>query len=204
MRFRNTLLVVLVFLLLGGYAYFVELKGKSGAEESTSRPAPLWEIAAADVQRLDVSGPDGSTRLVRNDDGTWRLVNPTTGEEEPADSARVNRVVDSLARLRVLRALTNTVDLAEYGLASPAWQATIELQSGEEKMLQWGDQTPQGVSYYVKKGGEDTVYIVSGFTIEELERLVREPAYEPTPTPTPTATAAPTEAATVTPAANQE
>ena len=198
MRFRNTLLVVLVFLALGGYAYFFEYKQEE-PEELATRTAPLWDVRAEEIQQLDIRGPDGGTRLMREEDA-WVLVDPATEERQPADTARVDRIIDSLARLQPLRVLTETMALSEYGLASPAWQATIRMQSGEEQTLAWGDQTPQGTSYYVKKGGEDAVYIISGLTIEELERLVREPAYEPTPTPTATPMPAETAEAVTPPA----
>ncbi len=222
MRFRNTLLTLLVFALLGGYVYFFEIKNKSSSEEAAFRSAstPVWELQASDVVQLDVSGPDGRTRLARtNQDAPWELVDPATEARQPADDVRVDRIVNSLAGLQATRVFTNTPDLAEYGLSTPAWRAELRLASGEVKTLQWGDQTPQKSAYYVKQGEEGTVYVISAFTIEDLERLVREPAYPPTPTPTVTPTVpvtvtvtatitsviTPTEiAVTATPLANQE
>ncbi|MCS7221821.1 MAG: DUF4340 domain-containing protein [Anaerolineae bacterium] len=219
MRFRNTLLTLLIFALLGGYVYFFEIRNKSGSEESTqSANVPVWELQASEVVQLDVSGPEGRTRLARtNQDAPWELVDPETGARQAADDVRVDRIVSSLASLQATRVFTNTPNLAEYGLDAPAWRAELRQSSGEVKTLQWGDQTPQGSAYYVKKGEEGTVYVISAFTIGDLERLVREPAYPPTPTPTVTPTASvtvtvtitstitPTEVAvTATPLANQE
>ncbi len=203
MRFRNTLLVLLVFALLGGYTYFFEIKGKGKAEEATPTPTAisLWEMSPTDVIQLDISGPDGRTRLVRAGEAPWDLVNLATEAKQPADDARVDRIVDTLARLQATRVFTNTPALAEYGLATPAWRADIHLQDGRVKTLRWGDQTPQGTAYYVKQEEGGTVYVIAAFAIEDLERLVREPAYPPTPTPTSTAT--PVEgAATATPPAS--
>lgn len=222
MRFRNTLITLFVFALLGGYVYFFEIKnrGSSGETAFRSTSTPVWELQAADVIQLDVSGPDGRTRLVRtNQDAPWELVDPATEARQPADDARVDQIMSSLASLQATRVFTSTPNLAEYGLDTPAWRAELRLTNGEVKTLQWGDQTLQGSAYYVKEGKEGTVYVIPAFTIEDLERLVREPAYPPTPTPTVTPTApvtvtvtvaitstiTPTEVmATPTPSANQE
>ncbi len=205
MRFRNTLLVVVIFIALGGYTYFFEMKRENGAGDVTPEPTAtfVWELDPTDVVQLDVIGPDGRTRLVRGEGTSWSLVDPETGTEEPADDVRVNRVVNLLARLQARRVFTGTIELSEYGLDDPAWRAEVRLRGGEQETLWWGDQTPQRSAYYVKKGEEGKVYVVDAFTIEDMERLVREPAYAPTPTPTATVTPAGGEA-TPTPAAGQE
>ena len=207
MRFRNTIILLLVFIVLGGYTYFFEVKGNKAAEESTTgAKIAVWDIEPPQVKELDVSGPDGRTRLIREGTGPWYLVDLSTQTQAPADDARVDRVIETVAYMRATRVFTNTTDLKEYGLADPAWRADLHLQNGEVKTLEWGDKTPQGFSYYVKKDKEDAVYIIASYVIEDLERLVREPAYPPTPTPTssPTAKASPTAVATGTPSASQQ
>jgi hypothetical protein len=216
MRFRNTLITLLVFALLGGYVYLFEIRGKGSASEATAVPSDmaLWQMQPADVVQLEVTGPDGRTRLTREGDASWSLVDVTTEARQPANDARIGQIVDSLANLRATRVFTGTPDLAEYGLMAPAWQATLRLRDGSEQTLQWGDQTPDRSSYYVKPGKEGTVYVIAAFTIEDMQRLVHEPAYAPTSTPTapptttttltttmptatvPTATVAPAAAAT--------
>jgi hypothetical protein len=196
--------MLLIFALLGGYVYFFEIRNKGGSEETAFRSTsmPVWELRASDILQLDISGPDGRTRLARaHQDAPWELVDVATEARQPADDVRVDRIVDVLADLQATRVFTGTPDLAEYGLDKPAWRAEFRLANGEVRTLQWGDQTPQGSAYYVKKGGEGTVYVISAFTIEDLERLVREPAYPPTPTPTvtPTVSVTVTVALTITP-----
>lgn len=190
MRFRNTMILIALCGALAAFAYFTEVRGRTdaGALEE-SMPAPLWEIRAAEIVRLDVSGPEGSAHLSRAAGAPWQLVDPAMQTQQPADDARLTRVVGYLAQLRPTRTLTETNALAEYGLETPAWQATLGLQSGEERTIRWGDQTPTGTAYYVIQGKEGPVHLIASFTIEELQRLVREPAYPPTPTP-PAATSA--------------
>ena len=205
MRFRTTLLTLLVFALLGGYVYFFEIKNKGSSEEAAFRSinTPVWQLRASDIVQLDISGPDGRTRLARaHQDAPWELVDVAAETRQPADDVRVDRIVNVLADLQATRVFTDTPDLAEYGLNKPAWRAELRLANGEVKTLQWGDQTPEGSAYYVKKGEEGTVYVISAFTIEDLKRLVREPAYPPTPTPTvtPTVSVTVTVALTITPA----
>jgi len=190
MRFRNTLLLLVIFLLLGGYTYFFEIRGKGALEEAKVEEADtiIWEMEASEIVQLDISGPDGQTRLVRKDGQSWSLIDPTTGAEMPADNDRLDRIVNSLVHLQARRVLTGTLDLAEYGLDEPKWRLDLKLQDGTKQTLQWGDPTPRKSDYYVKRNEENRVYIVAAYIIEDMEHLVREPAYAPTPTPTPTST----------------
>jgi hypothetical protein len=201
MRFRTTLIVVVIFAALAGYVYFAEITGKGQSDEASSGPAEtlLWKIPITDVVQIDLSGPDGRTRLARGEGTDWSLVDPMTAATQPADSARIDPILGSLARLQATRSFTNTVDLGEYGLTTPAWLATLRLKSGDEKTLQWGDQTPEGSSYYVKQGKEGTVYVIAAFLVEDLQRLISEPPYPPTPTASPTAEASLEEKATTAP-----
>ena len=184
MRLRNTVILIVLCGALAAFAYLTEIRGRtdvSALEESTS--TPLWEVQAAEIVRLDVTGPEGSAHLSRVAGAPWQLVDPATQAQQPADDARVTRVIGYLAQLRPTRTLTETGALAEYGLETPAWQATLGLQNGEERTIRWGDRTPSGTAYYVIQGKEGPVHLIASFTIEELQRLVREPAYPPTPTP---------------------
>ncbi len=204
MNVRNTLVLVVLLALLGAYVYFFEIKGEGGKEATpTPSTVQVLDLEEDQVTGLTVTGPEGTTRLRREVGGEWQMQEPA---QEPADDLRVSALSDSLARLSATRALTDVGDLEPFGLAAPSWTVEITLASGETHRLQIGDQNPAGGSYYIKKEGDPTVYLVYASTVQGLQRLVSDPPYRPTPTPTlpppeATPTATPTPAETAAPTA---
>ncbi len=188
MKWRNTLILVIVLVLLGGYVYFFEMKKKEPEVETTPTTAvTIFDMADGDIVQLTVQSEEGRTRVKRTEDGeSWQMEEPTQAE---ADKGRLDSLALRIAKLMASRALTDTAEnLADYGLTSPQITATIKLKSEEEENLFIGDQTPNEASYYIQKEGDPAVYIVASTIGHDLERLITEPPEKPTPIPTATDT----------------
>ncbi|MGQ9585028.1 MAG: DUF4340 domain-containing protein [Anaerolineae bacterium] len=196
MRLRNTLILLVLLALLGGYVYFFEVRGGGSGVGPTPTPSSVQVLGlnASDVSKLTVEGAEGTVRLSRPAGGSWQMEVPSQAE---ADDVRVNSVVSSLAWLSASRAITETTDLEPFGLAAPSWKVEITLADGTREQVYIGDTNPAGSQYYVRKEGDPAIYLVYASTIEGLQRLVKEPPYPPTPTPT--ATPVPPETPTPTP-----
>jgi len=198
---RTTLVLVAIFLLLGGYVYVFEVRGGEKESEASSGE-PLVGVAAEEITGLEVDDGQSPVRLERDEEGTWRLTAP---EEKEADQPRVKRIVGSLASSRATRTLGPVDDWETFGLARPALTVTLTLQDGTTKQLFVGDRSPNKAAFYVRRPGEDKVHLMPASVGDDLKDLVKKPPYPPTPTPTPTATAEVTATmavtGTVTPAA---
>jgi hypothetical protein len=200
MRFRNTLILIVALVLLGGYIYFVEMH-QPPAEEVEETELQLWQLDSDSIVRLTVTDnkEDKRTELVK-EGGTWRMAAPS---EEEVDEPKVKRAVERIEKLEARRKLGEQPgDLSVFGLDKPAFTVRVELTGGDEEVLQVGDLNPQRTAYYVQHEGDPAVYLVTSFTIEELKRLVEQPPKKPTLTPTVTHTpeVTPTPEATATPA----
>ncbi|MFB0535160.1 MAG: DUF4340 domain-containing protein [Anaerolineae bacterium] len=196
MKLRNTLILVVIFALLAGYVYFFEMKkAEEGEQEEGPKTTHVFDLVADDVVELTVKGPEGTTRLSREGQ-PWKIEEPI---QEEADDVRINSLVNRLARLTASRTLTETGDLATYGLAEPQLTAELETKDNQVETLLAGDKNPQGSSYYVQKEGDENVYLVYANTVDDLKRLITELPRKPTPTPTFTPTASITVTATATP-----
>jgi len=204
MRFRNTLIVLLILAALATYVYFVEIRG--GREEATPTPsaaAVVWDLDVASVVDLTVEGTEGHVHLSRPPGGLWQMKEPT---EEEADDDRINSQLTAVAKLTATRVITGVSELADFGLATPAWQITLGLQDGSSESLLVGDKNPQKTAFYAQRPGEEGIYLLPAYKLDNLIRLATELPYKPTPTPSstgePTArpnTATPTPETTPTP-----
>ena len=184
MNTRNTLILLVILAALATYTYFGEIqKGTGqGTETPSSQPA-IFNLSGQDVLGLKVTTADGkSVELKREASQPWTMVTPAS---QGVDETRVNSLVEQLAQLRASRALTQTNDLAEYGLITGTFTADITVTGGATHTLRVGETNPSGNSYYaLADGKQDPVYLIYINNVDELQRLASEPPYPPTPSPT--------------------
>jgi hypothetical protein len=194
-KLRHTLILVVVFALLAGYVYFFEIKTEKGEEKEEPKTTQVFDLVADDVVELTVKGSEGTARLSRVEGQPWQIEEPI---QEEADDVRVTSLVNRLAKLTASRTLTETGDLATYGLAESQLTAKLETKNNQVETLSAGDKNPQGSSYYVQKKGDENIYLVYASIVDDLKRLITEPPKKPTPTPTFTPTVSITVTATAT------
>ncbi len=127
MNFRTTAILFGMVLLLGVVLLGLALwEGDEGPTGQTILPR-LAGVAAEDVNKVELER-DGS-RLVLNRSGTdqWTIAEPITTR---ADSAAVNRLVESLLKARAVSYPELTGNLALHGLDNPGLKVT--LHAGEK------------------------------------------------------------------------
>ena len=129
MNRRNTLILLVILAALATYTYFGEIqKGAGqGTETPSSQPA-VFNLAGQDIFGLKVTTAGGKTVELKREAGKpWTMVAPAS---QGVDEARVNSLVEQLAQLRANRALTQTNNLAEYGLITGTFTANITMTGG--------------------------------------------------------------------------
>lgn len=189
MRPRNTLILFAVLVVLTAYVFLVELPRSKQPPEEQTTAVPLWEIPQDQVTRLDAAKNDGQAlALERAEDQTWWIRQPIVYE---ADESRVSGVLRDLSALKSTRSISGTVNLADYGLATPAMTVTLTLADGASHTLILGDENPTGSYRYAQADGAPEVHLVYSWAVRTLEQMIAEPPRKPTPTPTATATPTP-------------
>lgn len=190
---RNTtigLLVVFAALLL--YVVLVQNPADQAKQNQTPTPglAPagrVWESLQAD-QILNVRIGDlaqgrsvafGRTAAT----ASWAVTEP---ESRPADQVTAASNAASLANLTYQSILTSTGDLSAFGVLSPTHVIEINLVDGSTLKASVGDKVPTGDNYYVTRGGDSSVMVINGATLEQFWGWLDRPPYlEPTTTLTP-------------------
>lgn len=201
-RYRTTLVLGGVLIVLVVLAFF--LTNKNTVTTGTETPVPnvyIWEDANP-VKALEIMSGTNKVGLTKDVVlGTWHIDAPV---DKPADIFQVGGVADSLQRLQAQYTLSDTTDLAQYGLAGQPLQitATYSDTAGTKRSLLIGNATPDGSAYYVKTPDNAKVYTVVNSTIEPVRTwLTAPPIQPPSPTPVPITpvTATPTGTDTATP-----
>lgn len=185
MKPRVTLLVVALLLVLAAYVYFFELEGNRPEDEAGTGvllySTPYREY---DVVELEITGPQNMARFVRTDEALdlpWQMVTPQTIPPEELDQVRVNGAAVRLAKLSASQVITGVTDLAQYGLQPPELTTTLTISNGQKLVFYAGAPAPVGGSRYVRTPeDEQAVYLVFGFAMDDLFRMVAEPPLMPT------------------------
>jgi hypothetical protein len=190
---RVTVGLLAVLLALGAYVYYgappANPAGPTPASKATDPQLELWTLDESQIQAVSVrrGGQEAGVQRAGED---WQL----TPSDEPADRLRVNSLVLRLASVRATYRVASVSNEAEFGLAAPTMFATIRLASGESRTLTIGAKAPAESGTYVRKDGDEAVYLVSNALVQDLERIVTEPPRPPSPTPLPSPVASPSPA----------
>lgn len=189
MNWRTTAALLVVFAVLLGYLFFWE-KPQQASVTPTPSAEYLWTIDSSDVKGLRVVDHVSGQRVAfgQDDLGHWTVTEPQPGEADQTQAA-----VDSyqVQNLRIIQKMTETTDLAQFGVQSPSY--TLEVTTGSQGTLvaRIGGKSPMGNGYYVVRPGEVNAVLVSASAIDALIGLVDRPPYASTATPasaeTPTA-----------------
>jgi hypothetical protein len=91
--------------------------------------------------------------------------------EEPLDTLKVVQALRSLSRLYSYD-FADTVSLEDAGLKDPPFIVKVELTDGTQYLLKVGNL--QDTKYYVQREGDETIYLVSKYSVERFKKTREE------------------------------
>ena len=92
MRFKGTLILLLVCVAFGSYLYFYEIKGDEKREKAKQSENQIWKLDDKDIREIDIAFSGQHITAVRKNDKEWVLTAPRQWE---ADSDELNRLAGS-------------------------------------------------------------------------------------------------------------
>lgn len=199
MNRRNTIILVIVFVALAGYAYYIQSRGPVSSQASatpSATPATVFEFLTDNAVKFQVSDLHQNQTVVVSRQGEgWHMEQP---KDSATDSSRVGVALDTIAHMDAVRVLTSTVELSAYGLVTPTIEVRVTMSDTTQSVLQIGDATADKANYYALKGGDKQVYLISSSSVDTFRNYLDLPPYPPTPTLTPLPTLTPSSTPTVT------
>src|SRR3989304_3623428 len=161
MSFRTTLIVALILVLLGGYAYFIEFKGSEKKKEQEEKQKTLLEVKKDEVAEIRLDGLEQPVKIVSSSNETWQITSPLQAR---ADETAVSRILNQLEKLKYHEIIEEQPkDLASYGLDAPKLTVQIVLKKNlGERSVMVGGRNPVGNLYYLRVNKDPRVYTVEG------------------------------------------
>ena len=180
MSFKTTGILLLLFALMGSYAYFYVGNKPAAPKPQTTF---MYKYEMTDIVRMEVQYKGESTSMVwDNDKSEWHFTDPAKGEVDPSRANGIRLLLSGPGTHRVfLQESATPGQLKEYGLADPQVVATIALKDGTVHRVLIGDATPDGRNYYTKNDDSATIYLVDFTWGNELIRFVQEPPVQKPP-----------------------
>lgn len=164
--FRGTFGAALAVLVLGG-AWWVLQPSTQPATTPAQRKADataaaLFPFEKANLVKVEVVRADGTLVLEERGDGWW-LAN----ENVRASRSMVSRVKHQLHDLTARATIEEGArDAALYGLGASAIHVTLTMRDGSVTAFDAGDPNPTGVSFYVRRAGDDRVFTVKKSAVD--------------------------------------
>src|ERR1700722_2871929 len=117
MRLRNTIIVLILFAIVGGYAFVV-------SHYSVNEEKPkLIAVKPDDIAKIELKYSDRDIVLERDKGKPWRLVKPVGAD---ADQTQANNLAHAIAEGALVRTVDdNPADLAPFGLKPPTTTVTV-------------------------------------------------------------------------------
>ncbi len=170
MRLRNTLLLTVIFILLGAYLYFFELK-KAGKEKTEK----LLNFKEDEVESIILSYPQQEIRLKKEASGKWQMTQPL---QAAADESTISSILSTLNTIEVKRTVEekpSQEDLKNFGLDKPETKVLITLKNGITlPSILVGAKTPVGNSAYARREGATGVLLTDASLLSGLEKKLHD------------------------------
>jgi len=161
MRFKGTLILLLVCIGIGCFIYFYEIKGGEEREKAKEAENRFWMLESKAIQQIELQPQDQVERIVvaRKGPEEWSIQIPRPLE---ADSDELNRLADSGAEIKHTSILEETAaDQAKFGLSPAEFGFKIKTDDEKEYEILFGDNNPAGNSRYARVSGREEIFLVS-------------------------------------------
>jgi len=170
MRFKGTLILLVVVLALGAFIYFYEIKGGEQRQKAKESENQIWKVEGKNIQQIEISSSGQYVAAVRKGDKEWVLTAPQTYD---ADSEELDRVANSLATLRRESILEqNSSDMAKFGLNPAQTSLKFKTRDGKDYGIDFGINNPTGNFAYAAFPGQKTVILISSSAAGTLGKKV--------------------------------
>jgi len=167
MKWRNLGIVAGVFLALGAYVYFYEIKGEKKREEASEKEKKLYQFEQKDVAALTIK--TGSDEFVlQKDKDAWKMVKPIEGK---ADKSTVDSVASDFASAKVDRTIEEpNIDWKKYGLDPPAAKLSAKLTDGKTYGIELGEKDFTDFSVFARISGQNKVLVLPSSLLTSVNK----------------------------------
>ncbi len=153
MKFKTTIILFAVFLILLAFVLFFEYKGMSEKDEGEK----LLALSSDDVQKITFKKEDETITFQKDEEGEWLITEPL---EAKADKYEVDRLADDFSDLRIERVVEEVPeDIEKYGIPQKEISLWFKDKDKPVKIL-IGMENTLGNTFFAKRDDETRVVLI--------------------------------------------
>ncbi len=157
MKLRNLGIVTAIFLAMGAYVYFYEIKGEKKRDEAAEKEKKLFQFEQKDIVSITVKTKSQEIVLQKDQDN-WKLVKPI---DTKADKSAADSVASDLASAKIERSLDEqNINWNTYGLDSPTVKISAKLNDGKVQELELGEKDFTDFSVFARIPGQNKLLVL--------------------------------------------
>ena len=172
MRFKGTTVLFIVFVILGGYVYLAEFRGKDEKQKQDEAKKKAFQVEQKDISEISLIYPDRTIAATKKGEKQWQITSPAGVE---ADSDEWDQLASSLTQVdRNDTVAQNAQDLAPFGLKEPPVKVSAKLKDGKTIDVLFGSENPRKTFNYAKLGNSGDVFLTGSNWAKTFTKTVSD------------------------------
>src|SRR5256886_2894027 len=157
MRFKGTTILFILFVILGGYVYFTEYRGKEERQKQEESKKKAFQVEQKDISEISLIYPDRTISAVKKGERQWEITSPAGVQ---ADSDEWESLASNIPQIdRNDTVAHNAQDLTSFGLKDPPAKVSAKTKDGKTLEILFGSENPKKTYNYAKLGGSNDVFL---------------------------------------------
>ncbi len=153
MKFKTTIILFAIFLVLLAFVLLFEFKGKGEKDEEEK----LLALSSDDVQKVTLKKENETIAFQKNEEGEWLITEPL---EAKADKYEVDRLADDFSNLKIERVVEEVPEeLEKYGIPQKEISLWFKDKDKPIKIL-IGMENPLGNTFFAKRDDETRIVLI--------------------------------------------
>jgi hypothetical protein len=157
MRFKGTAVLFLVFVVLGGYVYFAEFRGKEERQKQEEAKKKVFPVEEKDITEISLIYPDRTITGVKKGEKQWEFTAPAGVEADPDEWQLLASNIPRIEREETVA--PNAPDLAAFGLKDPAVRVAAKTKDGKSLEILFGSENPKKTFNYARLPASNDVFL---------------------------------------------
>lgn len=163
MKFRGTLLLVALTLLLAGFYLLYQRPQVEAKKSAAAFEKRFFRADANDIESIIIENREGRVEISHGTQG-WLIVKP---QRYRPDDGIIRKLLETIATGQLIRMVGDRADLPQFGFDQPVLSLTLGLGSNKE-ILVVGQKNPTDTGYYAYSESLGKIFLINKELPKEL------------------------------------
>lgn len=163
LKFKGTLVILVIAVILIAYVIFVEVKNPT-KEEKEEEEKIVFKIEDTDTVKTLKFNQDGKEIICEKKEDGWHITKPVKAR---GDEGIFNGLLANLAELKAEGKIDELQgDLNDYGLKEPVASIAITFNDGKSDTIFIGKKTFDDGAYYARIGEGNNIFSLASYIVD--------------------------------------